>query len=480
MTESALLALLGSGIGVLTGMFGIQLLKALFPGDLPVVTTLTVDGRVLLFTTAISVVVCLVFGTAPAVSSGYSGTSLRGFMRRRHISKSLVSIEVALSLLLTIGSGLLLRSFDHLQRIDPGFRPDHLLTMRITLSSARYKQPENRIRFFSRLLQQLRRAPGVVSSSAVDRLPVFTVGVDTRSGNPFSVDGRPFDPNNGAHQIAHTQTVDGAYFRLMNIPLLAGRTFSDSDTAEAAPVAVINQALARSIFPLGDALGKHILLGLPAPGVRWMTIIGIIGDIRTGALDLPPMPQFYTAASQDAPPRMFVVVRTMADPLLIVNTVASVVHQLDLEQPIERAQTMEKHVSDTMGQPRFQASLLTFFAIAALFLASIGIYGVVTHAAIQRTKELGIRMALGADRGHILRTILFEGLRPVLFGIVAGLIGAAAFKRLLTSVLYGVQSDDPSVILAAVAILTCVGTFACMVPAVRSTGTDPMDSLRYE
>jgi putative ABC transport system permease protein len=480
MTESALLALLGSGIGVVASIFGIQLLKTLIPGDLPAVTGLTINATVLLFAGAISVLTCFLFGIAPAISFGDRGGSLRGSTRRRGLSKSLVSIEVALALLLTIGSGLLLRSFDHLKKIDPGFRADHLLTMRITLSGTQYKQPANRIRFFSRLQEQLRQAPGVLSASAVDRLPVFTVGVDTRGGNPFSVDGHPFDPNGAVHQIAHTQTVEGNYFRLMDIPLLAGRTFTERDRAETTPVAVINQALARSIFPNGDALQKHILLGLPAPSARWMTIVGIIGDVRTGALDLPPMPQFYTAASQDAPPRMFVVVRTLVDPLLMTHTATSIVHQLDPEQPIERVQTMETHVNETMGQPRFQASLLSFFALVALFLASVGIYGVVTHAAVQRTKELGIRMALGADRSDILRTVLFEGLKPVLLGIAAGLTGAIALTRVLTSVLYEVQPNDPFIISAAAVLLASVGSVACLVPAGRSTRVDPVTSLRYE
>ena len=480
LTEAALLAFLGGSAGLLASHWGVLLLKGLIPGDLPGIARIDLNQHVLLFTFAISAAVCVLSGSAPLLTSTPNDASLRGPRRKRRLSNALVSTEVALAFVLIVGSGLLLQSFEHLRRIDPGFRSDHLLTMKISLSGSRYENPAERIRFFSLLQQRLSQLPGVISASAIDRLPVFTVGVDTRSGNPFSVDGHPFNPNSAAQQLAHTQTVEGSYFTTMGIPLLAGRTFSASDTTDAQPVAVINQTLARSIFPQGDAIGRRILLGAPEPGARWMTIVGIIGDVRTGALDLLPMPQFYTPATQDAPPQMFVILRTVLDPPLMEHEAASIVHQVDPEQPVQYIATMQQHVDATMCQPRFETSLLSFFAASALFLAGIGIYGVVTNATIQRTKEIGICMALGANHGRVLTTVLAEGLRPVLFGIVLGLTGAILLTRLLVSSLYQVGSGDSMTIVAAVLVLGSTAIVACLAPARRATRVSPMETLRFE
>jgi putative ABC transport system permease protein len=479
-TEATLLTALGGVAGVLASGWGILLLKALIPGDLPRIARISIDGRVLLFTSGLSALVCLLMAIAPMLSSKFSDARLRGPARRRGMSNILISTEVALTFVLIVSCGLLLKSFEYLLKIDPGFRPDHLLTMEVSLSGPRYEQPANRIAFFSHLQERLEQLPGVVSASGVDRLPIFTVGVDTRAGNPFSVDGHPFDPGSAAPQIAHTQTVEHGYFHTMGIPVLEGRTFSDKDGADSPPVAVINRTLARNVFPNGDAIGKGILLGLPGPGARWMTIVGIIGDIRTGALDLPPMPQFYTSATQDAPSHLFVIVRTILDPLQMEHAASSIVHQLDPEQPVEHMATMKQHVINTMGQPRFETSLFIFFALAALFLAAIGIYGVVGHTTIQRTKEIGIRMALGADGSKVLRTVLMDGLRPVLFGMLTGLAAAILLTRLLKSSLYGVQPNDPLTIFIAGLILTAIAVMACLSPARRATRVDPSVTLRYE
>jgi putative ABC transport system permease protein len=480
MTESGLLAIMGTAAGVLAAQVGIRLLQALIPNDFSATTGFAIDGRVLLFTCAISAGICFAFGMVPLVAINDLGTSLRGPARRKGISSLLVSAEVALALMLSIGSGLLLTTLGHLARIDPGFRADRLMTMRITLSGSRYSQLASRIHFFAQLLDRMRHVPGVTAASIVDRLPVFTVGVDTRSGNPFSVDGQPFDPTSPIRQIAHTQTADGNYFQLMGIPLLAGRTFTPMDTADAPPVAIINQELARNVFPKGDALGKHILLGLPGPGARWMTIVGIIGNVRTGALDLPPMPQYYTPVSQDAPSRMFIIVRAETDPLLVIPSALSIVRQLDPEQPVERSETMANHVRDTMGQPRLQASLLTFFALTALFLAAIGIYGVVAHTILQRTKELAIRMALGAGQSNIFQAVLIGELPPVFLGIALGLLGANALTRYLTSTLYEVQPHDPLIAVSSAILLLCVGAVASIFPARRAARIAPMVALRHE
>ena len=480
MTEAAVLAALGGAAGAAVSAWGVALLKALSPTDLPGVARISIDGRALLFMFGISAVVCLLFGAAPSLAVTRMNWTLRGSRARRRTSSVLVAGEVALALMLLIGAGLLLKSFARLRQIDPGFRPDHLLTMQVQLSGPRYAQPRGRAGFFSELRQRLARLPGVVSASTVSRLPVARVGLNTRSGNPFSIEGRPWNPNSPSPQIAHTQTAGLDYFRTMGIPLRTGRVFSESDTLDRPPVAVINETLARRFFPHGDAIGSHLLLGAPQPGARWMTIVGIIGDLRTGALDDQPMPQYYTPQAQEAPGSMIVVLRTAGDPLQLAREASAVVRQLDPDVPVYQIGTMQQHVSDAVGQPRFQTVLLALFAAAALFLAAVGIYGVVAHAAAQRTKEIGIRMALGADAARVIATVLADGLRPVAAGIVVGLAGAMALARLLSSVLFEVAPRDPAAFAGAGVMLALTAAVACLGPARRAALLDPQIALREE
>jgi predicted permease len=480
LTEAGLLTLLGGAAGLLWSLWGVELLKAISPAELPGIARIAVNGRALLFTFTLSATVCVLFSLAPSLSAARMTGSLRGPSRKWRISSVLVAAEVAFALLLLVGSGLLLKSFAQLKKIDPGVRTDHLLTMRVRLSGARYEKTLDRIRFYSELEGRLAQLPGVLSVSSTDRLPVFTVGADTRSGNPFSIDGSPWNPNAAARQIAHTGTVGADYFRTMGIPLLSGRTFSRADTLDTPRVAVINQTLARGFFPQGDAIGRQILLGAPEPGARWLTIVGVIGDVRTGALDLPPMPQFYAPDTQDASSGMFVVLRTAADPLTMTRAAAAVVRQLDPEVSPDRIGTMQEHVDRTVGQPRFRTVLLLFFGASALFLAAVGIYGVVAHAVLQRTNEIGIRMALGANAGRIAVAVLADGLRPVAAGIVLGFAGTVALARFLSSVLYQVTPGDPAALCGAAFVLIAVAAIACLGPARRASHVDPMVALRYE
>jgi putative ABC transport system permease protein len=480
MAEAGVLAALGGAAGAALSGWGVALLKALSPTDLPGAARIGIDGRALLFMFGISAVVCLLFGAAPSLAVARMNWTLRGSRSRRRTSGLLVAGEVALALMLLIGAGLLLKSFARLRQIDPGFRADHLLTMQIQLSGPRYAKPRSTINFFSEVRQRLARLPGVVGASTVSRLPVARVGLNTSSGNPFSIEGRPWNPNSPAPQIAHTQTVGLDYFRTMGIPLRAGRVFSQADALDATPVAVINETLARRFFPHGDAIGRHLLLGAPEPGARWMTIVGIIGDLKTGALDDQPMPQYYTPQAQEAPGSMIVVLRTAGDPLQLAREASGVVRALDPDVPVYQVGTMEQRISDAVGQPRFQAVLLALFAAVALFLAAVGIYGVVAHATAQRTKEIGIRMALGADAARVIATVLADGLRPVAAGIVLGLAGAAALARLLSSVLFHVTPRDPAAFAWAVVMLAFTAAAACLGPARRAALLDPQIALREE
>ena len=480
MTEAGVLALFGGAAGTFASYGGVFALRALSPADLPAVARIGVDGRALVFTFAISCLVCLLFGLAPSVAATRVTWGLRGSSPRRRMSDVLVTAEVALALMLLVGAGLLLKSFSLLRAIDPGFRPDHLLTMQIQLSGPRYEDARRRISYCSELQDRLRTLPGVNSVSLVGWLPVAPVGADTGGGNPFSIEGRAWNPDASVPQIAHTAAVGLDYFHTMGIPLRAGRTFMAADTLDAPAVAVINETLARGFFPRGDAIGHRILLGAPRPDARWMTIVGIIGDLRTGALDQSPMPQFYWPAAQDAPWGLAIVLRTANDPLEMAREATGVIRLIDPDQPVYDVSTMDRRVEESAGQPRFQTVLLGFFALAALFLAAVGIYGVVAHSTAQRTKEIGTRVALGANATRVVASVLAGGLRPVAVGIALGFAGAALLTRLLSSVLYQVTPHDPWTFAYAVIVLAAIATAACLGPARRAALVDPMEALREE
>ncbi len=461
--------------------WGVSLLKVLIPTDLPEVAKIAVDARSLLFAFAISCLVCVLFGLAPSFAVTRVNTRLRGSRPKWRTSGVLVAAEVSLALVLLVGAGLLLKSFARLRQIDPGFRPDHLLTMQVQLSGPRYEEPRRRTEFFSEFEERLAMIPGVVSVSAVTRLPVASIGdVESRGGNPFSIEGRPWDPNGPVPQIAHTFVVGLDYFRTMGIRLRSGRVFSDADSPDAPRVTVVNERLARGFFPRGDAIGRRILLGAPRPGAPWLTIVGVIADLKTGALDAAPMPQFYVPVAQDPPAWMAVVMRTTGEPTKMTREVSAVARRLDPDQPVYSIGAMEQRVEQSVGQPRFQTVILAFFAATALFLAAVGIYGVVAHATVQRTKEIGIRMALGADAATVVAAVLADGLRPVAVGIAIGLAGAAALARLVSSVLFQVTPRDPATFTLAVIALAVVATAACLWPARRAARLDPLAALREE
>ncbi len=480
MTEAGVLALLGGAAGVAASYGGVAVLRALIPVGLPEVAQIAVDGRALLFTFDISCVVCLLFGLAPAAAATRVTWGLRGSRPRRRMSSVLVTAEVALALMLLVGAGLLLKSFARLREIDPGFRPDHVLTMQVQLSGHPYDDVHRRVSYCSELLERLGTLPGVKAVSMVGWLPVAPVGADTSGGNPFSIEGRAWNPNGPVPQIAHTSAAGPGYFGTMGIPLLAGRTFTEADTLDAPAVAVINQALARGFFPRGDAIGQRILVGAPRPGAPWRTIVGIIGDLRTGALDQAAMPQFYWPLAQEGPRGLAIVLRTANDPLEMAREARGAVRLLNPDVPVYDVSTMERRVKDSAGQPRFQTVLLGFFAIGALFLAVVGIYGVVAHSTAQRTKEIGIRMALGADAVRVVASVVAGGMRPVAAGMALGLAGATVLTRLLSTVLYQVTPHDPWTFAGAVIVLAVIAAAACLSPARRAALVDPMEALREE
>jgi putative ABC transport system permease protein len=483
MTEAAILAFLGSALGSMAAVWAVKLLLRLSPAALPGMAKIAVDGRALAFTIVVSCLVCVIFGLAPALTSARMHWGTRGSTRRsRRAASFLVTAEVALAVMLLIGSGLLLKSFSRLSRVDPGFNPTHLLTMQVQFP-ATVPFSKARVRtFYADLRDRLAALPGVTGAT-LGFLPVRGPNVNAGGGDPFQIKGRPYGSSGPVGQFANMTLIGLDYFRTFQIPLRQGRVFEPNDSADAPPVVVVNETLARAFFPRG-AIGQQI--GVPAPCTGsdcepiWSTIVGVASDVKTFTLDRAPLPQIYLPHSQYPFPGASVALRTTGDPLPLTREVAAVVRSMDPDMPVFDVKTMEDRVAESIGQPRFETAIVAFFAAAALFLAAIGIFGVVAHSTAQRTQEIGIRMALGADGTEVVKTVILDGLRPVLFGLVLGLGGALALSRVLESVLFNVAATDPSTFLLAAAVLTLVAIAACLGPARRATKVDPMIALRAE
>jgi putative ABC transport system permease protein len=474
LTEAALLAFAGAALGSIAAVWGVRALVALSPDALP---KLTIDARVLLFTLAISLLSCLLFGLAPGAWRA-APSGLRGSRRRGRAASLLVTAEVALAVLLLIGAGLLLKSYARLRHVDPGFNPEHVLTMRVQYPPTRPLMKNRLSAFFSELSEKIGAMPGVIAAGSVSNLPVSN-SPNGRGGNPFSIEGQKWHPDSAVPQMAHTQVVDPEYFRAMQIRLLQGRYFTPADTSTAPAVTVVNETLARGFFPKG-AIGHQILLGAPQPDSVWLTIVGVVGDVKTAALSHETMPQFYTPAAQDPPTAMSLVIRTALDPSTVARSAQQVVRSIDPSLPVYDVISMDDRIAKSIGQPRFETTLLAFFAASALFLAAIGIFGVVAHSTAQRTHEIGIRMALGADAVRVVQTVMFDGLRPVIAGVLVGLLAAFYLASILKSVLFQVTTTDPPTFLRAAVLLTAVAVAACMIPASRAAKVDPVIALREQ
>jgi len=483
LTESTVLALLGGAFGTLAAVWGVKLLLRLSPAALPGMAKISIDARALAFTLAISCLVCVLFGLAPALASTQLTWNSRGSTRRsRRAASTLVMAEVALAVMLMIGAGLLLKSFSRLSHVNPGFNPTHLLTMQVQFPAT---VPFSKVRvraFYSDLRDKLAALPGVTGAT-LGYLPVRGPNVNAGGGDPFQIKGRPYGSSGPVGQFANMIPVGLDYFRTFQIPLREGRVFEPLDSADAPPVVVVNQTLARAFFPQG-AVGQQI--GIPAPCTGsncepiWSTIIGVALDVKTFTLDRAPLPQIYLPHSQYPYPGASVALRTTGDPLLLTREVAAVVRSLDPDMPLFDVKTMEDRVSESIGQPRFETAVVGFFAASALFLAAIGIFGVVAHSTAQRTHEIGIRMALGADAARVVQTVMLDGLRPVIFGVALGLAAAFYLSRILKSVLFQVTTTDPPAFLIAAVLLSLVAVAACLIPARRATKVDPMIALREQ
>jgi predicted permease len=485
LTESTMLAIAGGASGLLLALWGVAIMAKLLPQDFPRAAEITVDWRVLIFTLAASVLTGMLFGLAPALalsktdvneSLKESGRGSSASRRHNRLRNLLIVAEVALSIVLLVGAGLLFRSFLQLRSINAGFTPLQVLTARLSPSGAKYRRDADYMSFYSQVMQRISAAPGVQAVGVINTLPLEkgpTAG--------FRIEGRQLltpDKWPGANY----RSVSSDYFRVMNIPLLQGRVFNEHDTESAPLVMIVNQALARRDFPNVNPVGKRINLGNNDPSGQpvWWEIVGVAADVRSLELREEPAPEFYLSALQDTFTGMSVVIRGSVEPASLASAVRHAVTEVDKSASVSDINTMEQVVAESVTQPRFNLFLLGLFACVALMLSAAGIYGVTAYSVTQRTHEFGIRMALGAQVRDVLKMILGQGMALIAIGITLGLVGSFALTRLMKKLLFGVSATDPFTLIAITLLLALVALLACYIPARRATKVDPLTALRYE
>jgi putative ABC transport system permease protein len=482
LTESAVLGLLGGLIGLLLALWGTDLLVAAGGENLPRFREVSVDGRVLLFTLGLSLLTGIIFGVIPALQAsrpdlnetlkegGRGGTVGRA---RHRLRGALAVGEIALALVLLIGAGLMLKSFLRLVSVDPGFRPEHLLTLNVSLPQAEYPDGTRQSVFLRESLQKLSALPGVEAAAAATTLPLsgdlisYTFSVDGRSGqSPAERSSALYDG------------VSPAYFRAMGIRVLKGRSPQETDVVGGARVVVVNEAFARRVFPGEDPIGRRI--GIDDGPQAWREIVGVVADVKQTSLDGETRQHMYEPLSQAPSPWLSFVLRTTVEPAGLAAAARRAILEIDHRQPIADVKTAETLVAESVTQPRLAMILLSVFAGTALLLAGMGTYGVIAYSVGQRTHEFGIRMALGAGRGEVLRLVVRQGLLLACIGVLLGLVAAAGATRLLGGLLFGVSPTDPITYAGVALLLIGVALVACLVPARRATLVDPISALRCE
>jgi len=485
VTESMLLSLTSGILGFFVAVWGIQLLIALSPPDLPRVKEVSVDLRVLAFTLAVSVLTGILFGLLPALQASRpqlnerlksGGRSAMAGVSRQRVRGGLVVAEIALSLMLLVGAGLLIRSFLRLQAVSPGFNSENVLTMQLDLNGPNYKKGSQVIAFHDQLLERIKRLPGVQSASTRSFVPIASDA--SFAYLLFHIEGRQPDAAEGS--VAFYNAISPDYFQTMMIPLRKGRSFSERDVRGSQNVAIVNETLARRYFGNEDVLGKRITLEDHPKEADWMTVVGVVGDTKPRELHSEAVAELYMPFDQQPEPGMALMIRSANIDPGVATAVRSEVLALDKNQPVYSIRKLDSVLSESVATPRFRTLLLGVFAGVALILAAVGIYGVISYAVSQRTQEIGIRMALGAQAADVLKLVVKGGMTLALIGVGLGLVGAFALTRLMTTLLFGVKPTDGATFATVSVGLIVVALFACFIPARRATKVDPLVALRYE
>ena len=485
LTETVLLSLAGGLAGLALASPMLSLLVRFAERFTARAAEVRIDGTVLAFTFVVSVGTGILFGLVPALFSGapvsnalkQGGTQTTTGQGRQRLRAALVVMQIAVSFMLLIGAGLMLRSFVRLQHVDPGFSPDRVLTMVMTPDFTHYAKPEQLRELSDNILRRVRSVGGVESAALATSFPFNPLGLTSGPGSiAFQIEGRPLSKGE-LEPLVDPTYVSAGYFETIRQPLLRGRTFSGQDGQDAPKVGVVNQIMTRHRWPSEDPIGKRVSFD---QGKTWITVVGVVGDAHNAVLDRDPAPAMYFSALTRGQPITDVVVRTDGKPEAALSAVRRKVHEIDAEMPIATVRTMEQWVANSVAQPRLNAVLLAIFAAVALLIAAIGIYGVLSYSVSQRTREIGLRMAIGAQRASVMQLVVREGMLVALAGIGAGLAGALAVSRALATLLFGVQVRDPATFAAVTLALATVALAACYIPARRAARVDPMVALRDE
>jgi predicted permease len=490
LTESVLLAMLGGVFGLALAYLGIRLIVIGVPQNVSNSIVgwkqIGLNPEVLGFTLVVSLLTGIIFGLVPAFQASKpdlhdslkeGGRTGSEGGRRNLVRSTLVVVEVAVALVLLVGAGLLIRSFGRLQEVNPGFNPQNILTMQISLPRSKYAENNQMSAFYEQVLDRVKALPGAQSAAFGTNLPMS----GSNSSASFSVEGLQVPQGESSpHGDPHMVSTD--YFKTMEIPLLSGRYFDERDSKDSLPVTVVDETLANRYWPDQDPVGKRIAAFFDSKNnqLNWRTVVGVVKNVKRYGLDGKIKEQYYFPQSQSPQRSMFLLVRSAADPTGLASSIRDAIHNVDKDQPIFRVMTMEQVVSNSVAQKRFSMLLLVIFAAVALLLAAVGIYGVMSYSVTQRSHEIGIRMALGAQQGDVLRMVVRQGMTITLIGVVIGLVGAFLVTRIMSSLLFGVGARDPLTFVAIPLILAGVALGACFIPARRATRVDPMIALRYE
>jgi putative ABC transport system permease protein len=482
--EGLLLSLAGAGLGLGLAVVGLKVMVSAGKASIPRASEVSIDPTVLVVTLAVSLLTALLFGFAPLaqIATGTLHDALKsaggratGSVASNRFRGALVASELALALILLIGTGLMIRAFWKLSEVHAGFRPEGLLTLRVNLPGTTYPQPQNVERFWDSVQQKISTIPGVESGTLMNGLPPERPinANDTQIENFTPVPGGP------GHNIDYWAIVGDRFFETMGVRLIEGRFLDARDTGSSAPSVVINQTMARVYYGADSAIGHRVRPGFQDP---WFTIVGVVEDVKNAALDKPAGTELFLPYRQAPFGRgtVYVAVRTSRDPSSLVSSVRAAIRDIDPSLPLSQVKTMDEVMAGARSRPRFLTTLLGLFSSTALLLAAVGLYGVISYSVTRRTNEFGIRMAMGAERGDVVKLVLGQALGLALIGVAAGAVGALALTRLISGLLFGVSSFDPMTFAAMALVLIAVTALACVVPARRATKVDPLVALRYE